>query len=626
MSARSLLPRCPGSPLRRAAAPGLAVAALLCAGGPTAQAQSLTLLHPPQQSSQTTREFVNVLGRTEPGHKVRVAGEPVTVYATGVFVRDRLPLSPGDNRIDVEVEDPAGQGRRLTLEVRREPPAAPPAPPTDRITIVAGSALPQQLHLVDEHEGVEVGFDGTPGLLGTVRWDGAASGDWLPLVEQRPGQYRARLLPRDAADREPQAVQLRLEAPQGHALAGQASVQLAAPGAVGLWRSEGLRLWRTTASPGQADTPVTHGLHRVRLGGPFLAELPAGVLLRATGRVGEQLRVAFSPGVVGWVPLARVAPASPAERLPAPELASFSHLSVRGTPRGDEIELPWPAELPYAVQTVTTADGRLQVQADFFGGHLASTWISQRASAAQVREVQAEQVGPLHVRLRVGLQAANGRQLPWGWQVERSAGRWRLLLPAPPALPATGSPLRGLTVALEAGHGGPTNLGAVGATGVPEKDINRWTTDALAAELRQVGAQVVDVRLGDDNPSLFERAQLVDASQAQLFVSLHANAADTSEGYLRAAGSGMFYKHAHSRALAQALQRRLLEATGLPDLGWVGNFNYTPTRRVSRMPAVLVEQAFVSHPGEEALMLDPAFRARVARAIRQGLEDFLRLP
>ncbi|HRD86603.1 MAG TPA: N-acetylmuramoyl-L-alanine amidase, partial [Rubrivivax sp.] len=82
----------------------------------------------------------------------------------------------------------------------------------------------------------------------------------------------------------------------------------------------------------------------------------------------------------------------------------------------------------------------------------------------------------------------------------------------------------------------------------------------------------------------------------------------------------------HSRALAQALQRRLLEATGLPDLGWVGNFNYTPTRRVSRMPAVLVEQAFVSHPGEEALMLDPAFRARVARAIRQGLEDFLRLP
>ena len=87
----------------------------------------------------------------------------------------------------------------------------------------------------------------------------------------------------------------------------------------------------------------------------------------------------------------------------------------------------------------------------------------------------------------------------------------------------------------------------------------------------------------------------------------------------------MFYKHAHSRPLAAAIQRRLLE-TGLPDLGLVSNFNYLPTRLVSQMPAVLVEQAFVSNPEEEAKLLDPAFRARIVRAIRLGLEDFLRSP
>jgi N-acetylmuramoyl-L-alanine amidase len=42
------------------------------------------------------------------------------------------------------------------------------------------------------------------------------------------------------------------------------------------------------------------------------------------------------------------------------------------------------------------------------------------------------------------------------------------------------------------------------------------------------------------------------------------------------------------------------------------------------MPAMLVEQAFVSHPGDEARLLDPAFRATTARAVRLGLEDFLR--
>jgi N-acetylmuramoyl-L-alanine amidase len=67
-------------------------------------------------------------------------------------------------------------------------------------------------------------------------------------------------------------------------------------------------------------------------------------------------------------------------------------------------------------------------------------------------------------------------------------------------------------VALEAGHGGPTNLGAVGATGVPEKDINRWTTDALAAELQAAGARVVMVREGDENPNLRERARRVSTS------------------------------------------------------------------------------------------------------------------
>jgi N-acetylmuramoyl-L-alanine amidase len=105
-------------------------------------------------------------------------------------------------------------------------------------------------------------------------------------------------------------------------------------------------------------------------------------------------------------------------------------------------------------------------------------------------------------------------------------------------------PLAGLRVALEPGHGGPTNLGAVGATGVPEKDINRWTADALQAELQAAGAQVVMVREGDDNPSPRERARRVLDSDAQLFVSVHANATDTSGGFLRVAGTSTFYKHA----------------------------------------------------------------------------------
>jgi N-acetylmuramoyl-L-alanine amidase len=132
------------------------------------------------------------------------------------------------------------------------------------------------------------------------------------------------------------------------------------------------------------------------------------------------------------------------------------------------------------------------------------------------------------------------------------------------------------------------------------------------------------VREGDDNPSLRERARRVLDSDAQLFVSVHANATDTSGGFLRVAGTSTFYKHATARDAAAAVQHRLLEQTGLDDFGLVGNFNYTPIRLVTTMPAILVEQAFLSHPGDEARLLEPAFRATTARAVRLGLEDFLR--
>ena len=120
-----------------------AVAATAAAAAATVEAVPLQVLAPATQASTTTREFVNVLGRTRPGMRVTVAGEPVPVYATGVFVRDRVPLVPGLNRIRVEAVDPGatapGAGgsapepprshAEIVLEVQRLPPPEPPPPP-----------------------------------------------------------------------------------------------------------------------------------------------------------------------------------------------------------------------------------------------------------------------------------------------------------------------------------------------------------------------------------------------------------------------------------------------------------------------------------------------------------------
>lgn len=367
---------------------------------------------------------------------------------------------------------------------------------------------------------------------------------------------------------------------------------------------------------GTDGVALSHGLHEVRLGGPYLAELPAGTLLLVNGRTAQHYRVALAPDTTVWAPIAALAPAAEGTLRP---WAAFTSLSVEGSERGDVVSVPLPADLPYAVRAVPVTAGGAQLELELFGGHLATTWITHRASARLVREVSVEQPADGRLRLRVTL---NSRAL-WGWRIERSGGRLQLLVQAPPPLPPR-SPLKGLRIALEAGHGGPTNLGAIGGTGVPEKDVNRWTVEALKAELESAGAAAMLVRDGDDNPTLAERVERLSASDAQLFISVHANAVDTTRGVLRVQGTSTYYRHAHQRDLAAAIQRRMLAITGLVDFGVVGAFNYLPLRRITWVPAVLVEQAFMTHPADEARMLDPRFRARTAQAVRLGLEDYLR--
>lgn len=368
---------------------------------------------------------------------------------------------------------------------------------------------------------------------------------------------------------------------------------------------------------GPDGVALTHGVHEVRLGGPFLAELPAGTLLMVTGRTATHYRVALAPDTTVWAPRESLSPAPAGAAQP---WSAFTTLSVDGDAGGDTISVPLPAGLPYAIRALPAAgNAPAQLELDLYGAHLAATWITHRANARLVREVTVSQPADGRVRLHVALAS----RVLWGWRIDRVGGSLQLKVQAPPAVLAA-APLRGLRIALEPGHGGPTNLGAVGATGVPEKDVNRWTVEALKAELERAGAVVQVVREGDDSPTLAERAARVAAGDAQLFISVHANSVDTTRGVLRVQGASAYYRHAQGRDLAAAIQRRMLQHTGLTDFGLVGAFNYLPIRRITHAPAVLVEQAFMSHPGDEARMLDPSFRARTAQAVRMGLEDFLR--
>ncbi|MCP4870841.1 MAG: N-acetylmuramoyl-L-alanine amidase [Proteobacteria bacterium] len=85
-------------------------------------------------------------------------------------------------------------------------------------------------------------------------------------------------------------------------------------------------------------------------------------------------------------------------------------------------------------------------------------------------------------------------------------------------------------VVVDAGHGGE-DLGAIGVSGVQEKDITLAIARALARELAGRGIEVVQTRPEDAAVALARRAEITNASGAGLFISIHANSAETDRAH-----------------------------------------------------------------------------------------------
>ena len=190
-------------------------------------------------------------------------------------------------------------------------------------------------------------------------------------------------------------------------------------------------------------------------------------------------------------------------------------------------------------------------------------------------------------------------------------------------------PLTGLRIMLDAGHGGHFP-GAIGPTGVKEKDVTLGVTLKLRDLLSDWGAEVRVTRSTDTSVAppdstqqedLAARVALANEWPAQLFISTHANSATNAAAH----GTEVFVSRNASQkssALAREVHRDMVDQTGLRGRG-VKRANFHVIRR-THMPAILVETAFVSNPTEEQLLADDAFQQRLANSIASGVLDYAR--
>ncbi|PYZ95887.1 hypothetical protein CR205_16035 [Alteribacter lacisalsi] len=180
--------------------------------------------------------------------------------------------------------------------------------------------------------------------------------------------------------------------------------------------------------------------------------------------------------------------------------------------------------------------------------------------------------------------------------------------------------LAGHTIVVDPGHGG--HDGGASANGLTEKNVVLDVSLLVYDQLLQSGANVVMTRSTDVFVSLAGRVEIAENANADSFVSVHANAAGSEAAH----GIETFHWGQHaseeSKALAEAIQDRLIYDTEANDRGAKeGNFHVI---RENTMPAVLVEIGFLTNPAEANLLRTHAYQSEIANSIYQGIVDFHR--
>ncbi|MEJ8303280.1 N-acetylmuramoyl-L-alanine amidase family protein [Saccharibacillus sacchari] len=173
-------------------------------------------------------------------------------------------------------------------------------------------------------------------------------------------------------------------------------------------------------------------------------------------------------------------------------------------------------------------------------------------------------------------------------------------------------------VVIDPGHG-DQDSGGVGITGKLEKHMVLSVSLKVAALLKQEpNIDLIMTRTDDTFIPLDGRVKIAQDAKADVFLSIHGNAASSNAG-----GTETFYADAkRSKALSDIIQKHVLAATGFRDRG-SKQANYLVIRKTT-MPAALLEIGFLTNANEEKLMMQDAFQQKVAVAIVAGIKEYLK--
>jgi N-acetylmuramoyl-L-alanine amidase len=371
------------------------------------------------------------------------------------------------------------------------------------------------------------------------------------------------------------------------------------------------RVWRVMTSTSETiplDTEAS---------GYFMFLLP-GTSAIADTRTGSRIRLRLNNDEYGWTDQSRLAKMEGPDNLLPLSAKLAGEIIDKVDNNSSFISIPVSETVPYGVEEKEDS-----ISFDFYYTSEQIKWITYDPADTLVRDIRWKQLSGQTVRITVNFK--QGEKL-WGYDVTRQGREFRIELRHKPALKGDpANPLSGLHVIIDPGHSPkrvPPLDGAVGPTPYYEYEASLALAKVLEPTLEKLGATVTLTRKGDEHVELTDRPKIAWREKGDLFISLHFNALeDGGNPFTAKRGYTVYFYQPHSMDLGWAVHAAYQKNIPLPDEGMrYGNYEVV---RQTQMPAILIENAYMMIPEQEALAMDPQFRQRWADSITEGVMSFM---
>ncbi len=558
--------------------------------GALGQISPLKLKSPVQDSVHVRSATTYLQGFADPSAFLFLQGEEVKIYATGVFAA-ALTLEEGHNAFELLYGIDGDTTKRRLVYVYERP--SPPRP-TAGFAIESVRLIPGGDLWLKSGDYLQIEVKASPGMDATLLNQQISLTELDSAQTGVAGIYRGEYLIKESDVSQNQTVAVLLRDPQSGKTIQKDSEQT-----LTVLADQPLVVGRTN----KKRVGLDYGLGTDRLGGAKMGFLDSAVRLEIAGKMQGMYKVRLADQTQAYVNVRDIT---------LEEGVNFRPHSITGswsvTTRGgqDFVSIGLSQRLPYTTQML---DDPTKIVIDIYGAVSNSNWITQRGDLAAIKNVWYEQLNKDIFRVHLELKDKEH----WGHEVYYRGNSLQIRVkPRPEKLD-----LRHLTIAVDAGHGGNNN-GAIGMTGVKEKDLNLSMAQKLKHRLEQKGATVIMTRDDDTYTNNTQRLQALRSPEPDILISIHCNAA----GNPMVAGASTYYRHQAFRPLSVSIYDEML-ALDLADFGNVGGFNFT-LNSPTEFPSVLVEVAFMSNPADEERLLDTEFHEEMAEAILVGLEKYLK--